>query len=55
MWEERTNCHRGQGTDASRANVLSYAVWAWPAPDQVRDWLEAGWETWEREEPDWCD
>ena len=53
MWEERTVCVFGDGMDASRANVLNYATWSWPASDQVRAWLEAGWEKWEREQPSW--
>ena len=53
MWFERTVCDFGDGVDASRAFVLDFATWAWPASDQVRAWLEAGWEKWEREQPTW--
>ena len=53
MWFERTVCEYGDGTDASRASVLGFAAWSWPASDQVRAWLEAGWEKWEREQPSW--
>eukprot|EP00618_Florenciella_parvula_P016977 CAMPEP_0119473200 /NCGR_PEP_ID=MMETSP1344-20130328/4942_1 /TAXON_ID=236787 /ORGANISM="Florenciella parvula, Strain CCMP2471" /LENGTH=2127 /DNA_ID=CAMNT_0007506261 /DNA_START=134 /DNA_END=6517 /DNA_ORIENTATION=- len=52
MWDERTRCVYGDGSDASRASVLGFAAWAWPPSDQVRTWLE-GWERWEREQPAW--
>ena len=52
-WTERKNCRKGEGTDASRAHVLRFAVWTWPPSDQVRAWLEEGWAKWEKEEPDW--
>ena len=52
MWDERTRCRKGDGQDASRANVLDFATWVWPPSDQVRTWLE-GWERWEREQPAW--
>ena len=51
-WLERTECSYGDGTNASRANVLNFATWAWPASDQVRGWLE-NWEQWERDPPEW--
>ena len=33
MWEERTFGNKGEGQDYSRADVLGYAVWAWPADE----------------------
>ena len=58
MWEERAFGNKGQGQDFSRADVLGYAVWTWPANEKVRAWL-GNWERWEREEPaffteKWC-
>ena len=39
--------------DGSKANVLSFAPWTWPANEKVRDWLEQGWARWEEEKPEW--
>ena len=50
MWEERAFGNKGEGQDFSRADVLGYAVWTWPANEKVRAWLE-NWQRWEREEP----
>ena len=50
MWEERAFGNKGEGQDFSRADVLGYAVWTWPANEKVRAWLE-NWERWEREAP----
>ena len=50
MWEERAFGNKGEGQDFSRADVLGYAVWTWPANEKVRAWLE-NWERWEQEEP----
>merc|ERR1712196_606124 len=36
-WEQRTACAYGEGSDASKANVLSFAPWTWPANEKVRD------------------
>ena len=52
-WEQRTDCTKGQGRDASRANVLDFAPWCWPANEKVHAWLEEGWERWEAEPPEW--
>ena len=51
-WEQRTLCSLGDGNDASRADVLTYAVWTWPSDTKVRAWLE-DWEKWEAEKPSW--
>ena len=53
MWEKRKVCTLGDGTDASRADMFSYATWAWPPNDQVRTWLDEGWAKWETEKPEW--
>ena len=50
VWEERAFGNKGEGQDFSRADVLGYAVWTWPANEKVRAWLE-NWERWEQEEP----
>ena len=52
MWQERTICTLGEGTEASRAHVLNLATWAWPSDDLVLAFLE-GWERWETELPAW--
>jgi len=52
IWDERTCCASGDGQDASRADALGFAPWAWPPNERVRRWLE-NWERWEREEPAW--
>ena len=51
-WETRTMCVLGQGQDASRADALDFATWAWPPSQKVRTWLER-WELWEEEQPTW--
>ena len=51
MWEERAFGNKGEGQDFSRADVLGYAVWTWPADEKVQGWLAANWERWEREAP----
>jgi hypothetical protein len=51
MWEKRGFGNKGEGQDFSRADVLGYAVWAWPANEKVAAWLAANWERWEREAP----
>ena len=51
MWQERTFGNKGEGQDYSRADVLGYAVWAWPADEKVRSWLAVKWTSWEREQP----
>ena len=53
MWTEREMCGYGEGTDASRAWVLTFAAWTWPPSDQVRTWLDEGWAKWETEKPEW--
>ena len=52
IWDERTCCVSGDGQDASRADALGFATWAWPPNERVRRWLE-NWERWEREKPAW--
>ena len=54
-WEQRTACDLGEGKDASRAAVLGYAPWCWPANEKVRAWLEQGWARWEEARPEWYD
>ena len=51
-WETRTQCNWGQGHDASRADALYFATWAWPPSHKVRTWLER-WDRWEEEKPTW--
>ena len=55
MWEKRGFGNKGEGQDFSRADVLGYAVWAWPANEKVSAWLAANWERWEREAPAFFD
>ena len=51
MWEQRTFGNKGEGQDYSRADVLGYAVWTWPADAKINAWLEEKWDGWERDQP----